>query len=146
MGAGGNRPDCNHSDRTQDGGPGGNGRRILVVEDEIDVMNYVAAILRMEGYEVARTSDAQSALATLRSDTGIDLVLSDVGLPGGMDGFELGRMARSELPGLKVLFMSGHAREAPAAHEGDESHIELVAKPFSPEVLLARVKRMLDGG
>jgi DNA-binding response OmpR family regulator len=136
-------PDTDWS-RQVDPGASGNGERILVVEDEPELMDYIATVLRTRGYEVFEAADAKSALAMLRQEAGFQLVLSDIGLPGGMDGIALAHAARDEKPGLRFLFVSGNAHDALASRGMDGSHIELLVKPFRHAELLARVRGCLD--
>lgn len=126
------------------GGSSGKGERILVVEDEADILDYMAKILREDGFEVYEAPDAREAMRILRSGAGIQLVLSDIGLPGGTDGIALAKAALGEIPELKVMFVSGNAQGTLAEHGMEASDVELVTKPFLPADLLATVRRILD--
>jgi DNA-binding response OmpR family regulator len=120
--------------------------RILVVEDDPDVMDYVVAVLRVSGYEVLEATDAETALATLRNHAGISLLLSDIGLPGEMDGIDLALEVKRACPGLRVLFMSGNPHEAVSGRRIAREEVELIAKPFMPHTLTERVAAILGAG
>jgi len=127
----------------QDAAVRGGGARILVVEDDPDVMDYVVAVLRVSGYEVLEAADAEAALAALRNHAGISLLLSDIGLPGGMDGVDLVLEVKRACPRLRVLFMSGNPHEAVSGHRIAPEEVELIAKPFMPHTLTERVAAIL---
>ena len=120
--------------------------RILVVEDDPDVMDYVVAVLRVSGYEVLEAADAKTALAILRNHAGISLLLSDIGLPGGMDGIDLVLEVKRTCPGLRVLFMSGNPHAAVRGCRIAPGEVKLIAKPFMPHTLTERVAAILGAG
>ena len=115
---------------------------ILVVEDEPDVLELCAELLRHAGYEVLEASDAERALSLLDSGCDVDLLLTDVMMPK-MAGPELAEQTRDRIPGLPVIFMSGYASEVHAERLGwgDE---QTLRKPFSDEELLAAVHDRLS--
>jgi len=118
---------------------------ILVCEDDEDVRSYTVEVLRELGYRVIEAEDGPAARRLLeRAQQRVDLLFTDVVLPGGMTGAELAREAAVLRPGLKVLFTTGYARDA-IVHKGrlDEG-VELITKPFSYGDLAARVRDMLD--
>jgi PAS domain S-box-containing protein len=119
-------------------------KTILVTEDDPDVRGFVVGALRDVNYQVIEASDGATALAIIaRSDQRIDLLLTDVIMPG-MNGDELADRARRLMPNIKVLFMTGYSRNA-FIHEGRLSpDIELIEKPFRSEDLAARVRAVLD--
>jgi PAS domain S-box-containing protein len=120
---------------------------ILVCEDDEDVRSYTVEVLRELGYRVIEAQDGPTARRLLeRKEERIDLLFTDVVLPGGMTGAELAREAAALRPRLKVLFTTGYARDA-IVHKGrlDEG-VELITKPFAYGDLAARVRDMLDGG
>lgn len=122
------------------------GRRevILVVEDEAGVRNFVVEMLRELDYDVVEAGDGNAALAAVESRPDIDLLFTDVGLPGGLNGRQLANEARQRLPKLKVLFTTGYARNA-IVHQGRlDPGVELISKPFSYAALAARVRQVLD--
>ncbi|GJD95889.1 ATP-binding protein [Methylobacterium iners] len=118
---------------------------ILVVEDDDDVRAYSAEVLRELGYEVVEARDAASALRVLEGISRLDLLFTDVVLPGGMTGRDLADAARSRWPALKVLFTTGYARNA-IVHNGRlDADVEMIGKPFTFADLAAKVRDVLDG-
>ena len=124
---------------------GTSGETILVVEDDDDVRAYSVDVLRELGYRVLEAHDGPSALRLLERQEGrVDLLFSDVVLPGGMTGAVVAEHARELRPELKVLFTTGYARNA-IVHQGRlDPGVELITKPFSYADLAARIRDMLD--
>ena len=117
---------------------------ILLVEDEPSVRLLAARLLKEEGYKVLEAQSGEHALRMYREYTGtIHLVFTDVVMPG-MDGGSLAAHLKSLHPGLKVLFMSGYAESAEVHHEEISNKDAFLAKPFTPEVVLQRVRQVLD--
>jgi PAS domain S-box-containing protein len=118
---------------------------ILVVEDDAQVRHVTVRTLVRAGYRVLEAGGGAAALAASRQERGrIHLVVSDVVMPG-QSGPEVADALTRERAGLKVLFVSGHAEEV-VTHRGVlEPGVNLLPKPFTPEALLARVRRTLDG-
>ena len=123
---------------------GSRGETILIVEDDDDVRTYSVEILRELGYRVVEAHDGPSALRLLDRQTRVDLVFSDVILPGGMDGAEMARQALASQPGLKVLFTTGYARDAIVHHGRLDRGVHLITKPFSYADLAQKVRDVLD--
>lgn len=121
-----------------------NGETILVVEDDADVRSSVVEILGELGYRVIEARDGLSALRELDAYLETRLLLTDVGLPGGMNGRQLADEALRRRPGLKVLFASGYARNAIVHHGRLDPGVELIMKPFTYAELAAKVRRVLD--
>jgi CheY-like chemotaxis protein len=117
---------------------------ILVCEDDEDVRAYSAEVLRELGYQVLEAADGPSALALMNADAPIDLLFTDVVLPGGLSGADLARQAAELKPGLKILFTTGYARNAIVHHGRLDPGVELLTKPFSYSDLAARVRDILD--
>jgi PAS domain S-box-containing protein len=117
---------------------------ILVCEDDEDVRAYSAEVLRELGYQVLEASDGPSALAHLKSNRSIDLLFTDVVLPGGLSGADLAKEAARLKPNLKTLFTTGYARNAIVHHGRLDPGVELLTKPFSYADLAARVRDLLD--
>jgi len=117
---------------------------ILVVEDDEDLRVYVSDLLRELNYRVLTASNAQTALTILLQDRPhIDLVLTDVVMPG-MNGREFGKRAAEMRPGLKILYMTGYARNA-VLHQGRlDQGVALLEKPISQAKLALRVRNVLD--
>ena len=117
--------------------------RILVVDDEDDVRDYICMIVQSLGYEVEAESRALSALARLRTGEPFDLLLSDVVMPGGMSGQQLAVTVASERPGLPVLLVSGHAEDIALPDVQLNPRIGFLRKPFRKSELAKRLADML---
>ncbi|WP_435635901.1 ATP-binding protein [Pseudomonas solani] len=117
---------------------------VLVVDDESPLRMLIGEVLRDLGYQVLEAVDGASGLALLDSEQRIDLLLADVGLPGGMSGKEMARLARRLRPELRVLFITGYAQNSLFDNEQLESGMEVLAKPFAIESLASRVKGLLQ--
>jgi signal transduction histidine kinase/DNA-binding response OmpR family regulator len=115
--------------------------RLLVVEDDLSVLAMTQEILETLGYEVATALDAPSALAVLERGDRVDLILSDVVMPGGVTGDELARRARALRPDLPILLTSGYFGEAARIREEEFS---LIDKPFGPIELAGKLRELLD--
>jgi PAS domain S-box-containing protein len=117
---------------------------ILVVEDDGALREYAKQILTELGYRVWEAGSGAEALATLDGGEPIDLLLTDVVMPGGIDGRQLADRAVRSRPGLKVLFMTGYTRNAIVHHGRLDAGVHLIGKPFSFQELAARVRERLD--
>ena len=118
---------------------------ILVLEDDDDVRAYSVEILRELGYRVIEAHDGPSALRLLERQFRLDLLFTDVVLPGGMTGAQVAAKAREAKPDLKVLFTTGYARNAIVHHGRLDPGVQLITKPFSMSDLATRVRDVLDG-
>ena len=116
------------------------GETVLVVDDDPAVRMLVAEVLEDLGYAVVEAADGPSALKVLQSDRRIDLLVSDVGLPGGMNGRQVADAGRGMRPGLKVLFITGYAENAVVGNGHLESGMHVLTKPFAMETLASRIK------
>ena len=122
----------------------GRGERILLVEDDSAVRDLLARRLMRLGYDIVPVEDALRALKTLEEDGGIDLLLTDVVLPGGVYGDKLAVQARALRPGLKVLFMSGYPKDA-IDHLGNMGvDAPVMRKPFRNQDLALQLRQLLD--
>lgn len=119
------------------------GEVVLLVEDNEDVRAYSAMILAELGYEVREVPDAEAALKVLGSDQRIDLLFTDVVLPG-KSGRVLADEAAVLRPGLKVLYTTGYSRNAIVHHGRLDPGVELISKPFTFEQLAGRIRDVLD--
>jgi DNA-binding response OmpR family regulator len=115
---------------------------ILVVEDEVLIRNVVAAYLRDCGFDAIEANGADEAIRVLQADVRVDIVFSDVNMPGSMDGFGLAQWVRRERPGLQIMLTSGAARTAKEA--GDlRAQGPFLAKPYDPAELERRIRSLL---
>jgi PAS domain S-box-containing protein len=116
---------------------------ILIVEDDPDLRGYLADVLRGLDYRVIATPNADAALELLRSDRPINLLLTDIVMPG-RNGRELGKEVERLRPGLRVLYMTGYSRSAVVHHNRLDEGVELLQKPVSQAQLATRVRAVLD--
>ncbi len=124
---------------------GGSGT-VLLVEDEGGVRDLTTRVLERSGYLVVPVASAREALLVAEGSTRLDLVVSDVVMPGGMSGVELGeRLARSR-PDLPVLYISGYTDDLKLPSRADGRGAEFLGKPFQPVELLAKVKSVIAKG
>jgi PAS domain S-box-containing protein len=123
--------------------PQATGETILVVEDEADVRSFTVEMLRELGYRVLEAPDGPGALRLLDAHREINLLFTDVGLPGGMNGRQLAEEAQRRRADLKVLFTSGYARNAIVHHGRLDPGVELLLKPFTYRDLAAKMRRVL---
>ena len=117
------------------------GEAVLVVEDDPAVRLLVIDVLGMLGYCALEAAEANAAVKLLQSDERIDLLVSDVGLPG-MNGRQLADIAREHRPELPVLFMTGYAEQAISSGFLDAG-MDMISKPFTIDQLAARVRKIL---
>jgi PAS domain S-box-containing protein len=123
----------------------GEGEAILVVEDDPSVRTLVMEILRDLGYQARIAADADAAMAVLNSAEPVEVLITDVGLPG-LNGRQLADYARQRRPGLRVIFMTGYAEGAAVRSEFLEPGMALIAKPFSIEAFAALIGEIVDAG
>jgi len=116
---------------------------ILVVEDEAIVRMLLVDALEEQGYTVLEAEDGNAALGIVASLERIDLLATDVGLPG-INGRQLAEMARSLQPDLKVLFLTGYAHDKGTGNGPPKHGVDLISKPVAMDVLLAKVKAMIE--
>jgi signal transduction histidine kinase len=116
---------------------------VLVVEDEQVVRDLVVDLLNEMGYRSLQAVDGPSGLAILLSDVRIDLLISDVGLPG-FNGRQLADAACVHRPGLKVLFITGYAHNAAVSNDLLSPGMQMITKPFALETLAERIRDMID--
>ncbi len=118
------------------------GETVLVVEDEPVVRSVMLEMLEDEGYRVLEAIDGPSGLAALRSEPKIDLLITDVGLPG-MNGRQLADQARETRPALKILFITGYAESVAMAEGFLLPGMEMITKPFDLDNLSQRIRTMI---
>ena len=122
------------------------GETILVVEDEELVRKLALRVLAAQGYRTLEAADGPAALALLESAERIDLLLTDVVLPKGISGPEIARRTRASRPELKILYMSGYARDAALQNGELDGDVHLLTKPFPKDDLARKIRELLDGG
>ncbi|MNQ59243.1 Blue-light-activated protein [compost metagenome] len=118
------------------------GETVMLVEDDAAVRMLVLDLLKELGYRAHEAEDAKDALPVLESDLRVDLLVTDVGLPG-MNGRQLAEIARRHRPGLKVLFMTGYAQIAAERQGFLEEGMDMVTKPFSIDLLANKIRTMI---
>ena len=123
--------------------PTGDNESILVVEDDDEVRETAVATLRDLGYHVLEANNAQNALTIIENGARIDLLFTDVVMPGSLRSPELARLAKTRLPRLAVLFTSGYTQNA-IVHGGKlDAGVELLSKPYTREALANRIRSIL---
>jgi signal transduction histidine kinase/DNA-binding response OmpR family regulator len=131
-------------DKAMDGVENGFGETVLVVDDEPTVRMLVADLLQDAGYRVMEAADGPEGLKILQTDVRVDLLITDVGLPGGMNGRQVADAGRIMRPGLQVLFITGYAENAAVGNGHLEPGMQVMTKPFSIEALAKKVREMID--
>ncbi len=120
------------------------GETVLIVDDEPTVRMLVTEVLEDLGYTAIEAADGPAGLKVLQSDVRIDLLVTDVGLPGGMNGRQVADAGRLLRPGLRVLFITGYAENAVVGNGHLEPGMAVITKPFVMETLASRIKEMID--
>jgi PAS domain S-box-containing protein len=122
----------------------GAGETVLVVDDEPSVRLLVTDVLNELGYAAIEAADGASGLQVLRSDARIDLLITDVGLPGGLNGRQMADAARSSnRPDLKVLFITGYAANVAIGNGRLDLGMHVLTKPFAMDKLAARIRSII---
>ncbi|WP_268894115.1 ATP-binding protein [Teichococcus coralli] len=116
------------------------GETVLVVDDEAAVRMVVAEVLQDLGYVALEAADAEAGLEVLRAGARVDLLVTDIGLPGGLDGRQLAAAARRLRPALRVLFITGYAETAVGEDGRPQPELNVLAKPFTMTALAARIQ------
>jgi PAS domain S-box-containing protein len=122
----------------------GAGETVLIIDDEPTIRMVASEVLRENGYEVIEAEDGPSGLRVLQSQVSIDLLITDVGLPGGMNGRQVADAARSLRPNLKVLFITGYAESAVIGNGLLEGGMSIITKPFEMAVFANKVRELID--
>lgn len=120
-------------------------RTVLVVDDEPTIRMLVCELLEEMGHVTLEADDGPTAVTLLDSNAAIDLLITDVGLPGGLNGRQVADAARVTRPDLKVIFITGFAENAVVANGQLEPCMRLVTKPFALDVLLAQIADLPTG-
>ena len=121
------------------------GETVLVVDDEPTVRMLVADVLTDLGYTAIEAGDGAAGLRVVNSDVRIDLLVTDVGLPGGMNGRQVADAARVARPELKVLFITGYAENAVLSHGHLDPGMHVLTKPFAIEALASQIRDLIAG-
>ena len=122
----------------------GAGETVLVIDDEPTVRMLILEVLAEAGYAALEAEDGPTGLKILNSGARIDLLVTDVGLPGGMNGRQVADAAREARPDLKVLFVTGYAENAAVGNGHLEPGMEVVTKPFVMAELAAKITQMIE--
>jgi PAS domain S-box-containing protein len=121
----------------------GDGETVVVIDDEPMVRMILVTVLEEAGYRVIECSDGASGLKVLSSDIKVDLLITDVGLPGGLNGRQVADAARASRSNLKVLFVTGYAENAVVGNGHLEPGMEVLTKPFTMAALATKVSEIL---
>ena len=123
----------------------GHGETVLVIDDEPTVRMLIVEVLQDTGYNVLEAEDGPSGLRILQSDVRVDLLVTDVGLPGGMNGRQVADAARVSRPDLKILFVTGYAENAAVGNGHLDAGMAVITKPFEVAGLGNKVREMIEG-
>ena len=126
--------------------PRGAGETVLVIDDEPTVRMLVSEVLSDLGYNALEAEDGPAGLKVLNSGVRVDLLVTDVGLPGGLNGRQVADAARSTRPDLKVLFITGFAENAVLSHGHLAPGMHVMTKPFVMDALAVRIRELIEGG
>ncbi|MFC7499572.1 PAS domain S-box protein [Enterovirga sp. GCM10030262] len=124
--------------------PTGEGEVVLVIDDEPTIRMLIAEVLGEAGYAVIEAPDGPAGLRVLESNARIDLLITDVGLPGGLNGRQVADAARAARPHLKVLFITGYAENAIIGRGRLEKGMHVLTKPFQMEALAERIRQIIE--
>jgi CheY-like chemotaxis protein len=120
------------------------GETVLVIDDEPNLRMLMVEVLEEAGYVVIEAENGAAGLSVLQSDARIDLLITDVGLPGGLNGRQVAEAARNTRPDLKVLFVTGFAENAVIAHDHLDRGMHLIAKPFVMAAFANKVAEIIE--
>ena len=136
-----------HQEASEDETPLAEGgtERILVVEDEPSVLEISASMLRAHGYDVIEATDGAEAIRILVEDRTIDLLFTDIVLPGGINGVQISREAKRLRPDIKVLYTTGYAESVVPLVDDNDPEMLQINKPFRRIELLEKIRSLLDG-
>ena len=119
------------------------GETVLIVDDEPTVRIMITEVLEDLGYHAVEAADGRSGLQILNSNLKIDLLITDVGLPGGMNGRQMADAARVKRPDLKVLFITGYAESSVFENGNPQDGMHVLTKPFSVDSLARRIRNLI---
>ncbi|HEX4693126.1 PAS domain S-box protein [Sphingomonas sp.] len=122
----------------------GDGEVVLVIDDEPTIRMLIAEVLAESGYAVIEAPDGHAGLRVLESNARIDLLITDVGLPEGLNGRQVADAARVNRPDLKILFITGYAENAVVGNARLEKGMFVMTKPFQMDILAARIREIIE--
>jgi len=122
----------------------GEGETVLVIDDEPAIRTLVVEVLQEYGYRAIEADSGPSGLRILQSAARIDLLVTDVGLPGGMNGRQVADTARQEHPELKVLFITGFAESAVVSNGNLPAGMAVITKPFALTALSQKIRDLIE--
>jgi CheY-like chemotaxis protein len=125
--------------------PAGKGEVVLVIDDEPTVRMLISEVLEEQGYAVIEASDSPSGMRILQSAARINLLITDVGLPNGMNGRQVADAARQTRPTLKVSFITGYAENAVVGNGHLDKGMQMIAKPFAMDILAQKIRELVYG-
>jgi len=120
------------------------GETVLVIDDEEPIRMLISDVLEEAGYRVLEASDGATGLKILQSERHVDLLITDVGLPGGFNGRQVADAARQTRPDLKVLFVTGYAENAVIGNGHLDPGMQVITKPFPMTALALRVREIIE--
>jgi PAS domain S-box-containing protein len=123
----------------------GQGETVLVIDDEEPIRMLIGDVLGEAGYRVLEAADGPAGLKILQSDVRVDLLITDVGLPGGFNGRQVADAARQTRPELKILFITGYAENAVVGNGHLDVGMQVITKPFAMTALALRVREIIEG-
>jgi PAS domain S-box-containing protein len=123
----------------------GSGETVLIVDDEPTVRMLMTEVLEELGYAAIEAGDSTAGLKVLESDARIDLLITDIGLPGGLNGLQMAQAAREGRPDLKVLFVTGYAGSAGIGSASLPPSAHVMRKPFAMDRFAAQIKAAIEG-
>jgi CheY-like chemotaxis protein len=122
--------------------PGAEPATVLVVEDEVLIRLMIAQELRAARFRVIEAVNANEALAVLQTSTRVDALMTDIRIPGSMDGLRLATLVRSTWPQIKIIIASAHAPDTLAPGIKDS----FIGKPYHPDRVIDRLRKLLETG
>lgn len=125
--------------------PGGSGKTALVVDDEPAIRMLVSEVLEELGLQVIEAGDSAEGLSILQSETQVDLLISDVGLPGGMNGRQMADAALTRRPQMPVLLITGYAENSLLTDGQLRPGMTVLTKPFTLDALASRIRELMVG-
>jgi PAS domain S-box-containing protein len=131
-------------DAAEEGEPASRGEKILIVEDDPEVRALSVRMLADLGYDIVEAADGRHAIDILNSTSSIDLLFTDVVLPGGMSGADIAMEATRRMPGIKILYVSGYADNVLASQGRLDVDVQFIGKPYRKGALARKVRAVLD--